>query len=167
MELLEDVVMSEKMVTKKNALIFVVGLLVGVLGLVLLSPETRIEIRLGGSTHASDRGLDSFHERTPGRPPTRSLIGYQGRAPGRMLRRLGTSLDLSDEQTESLEALFQTQREQFGEIRRDMRQQLDTRREAFQTSVAEILTPAQMELFEEQFRGRRNRGHASRHPRRR
>ena len=54
MELLEDVVMSEKMVTKKNALIFVVGLLVGVLGLVLLSPETRIEIRLGGSTHASD-----------------------------------------------------------------------------------------------------------------
>ena len=54
MELLEGVVMSEKIVTKKNALCFFIGLVVGVLGLVLLSPETRIEIRLGGSTHASD-----------------------------------------------------------------------------------------------------------------
>ena len=54
MELLEGLVMSETIVTKKNALIVVIGLLVGVLGLVVLSPETRIEIRLGGSTHASD-----------------------------------------------------------------------------------------------------------------
>ena len=54
MEWLKGLVVSEKIVTKKNALIFVVGLLVGVLGLVLLSPETRIEIRLGRSTHASD-----------------------------------------------------------------------------------------------------------------
>jgi len=46
--------MSEKIVAKKNALIFLLGLLVGVLGFVLLSPEIRIEIRLGGSTHASD-----------------------------------------------------------------------------------------------------------------
>jgi hypothetical protein len=47
-------VVSEKIVTKKIALIFLVGLLVGVLGFVLLSPEIRIEIRLGESTHASD-----------------------------------------------------------------------------------------------------------------
>jgi len=40
--------------TKKNVVIFVVGLLVGMLGFVLLSREMRIEIRLGGSTHASD-----------------------------------------------------------------------------------------------------------------
>ena len=123
------------------------------------------DARLPGSRRPPIRGLDSFHERTPGRPPARSLIEYQGRAPGKMLRRLGTSLGLSDEQTESLKALFQTQREQFGEIGLDMRQQLDTRREAFQTSVAEILTPAQMELFEEKFRGRRSRTRVSRQPR--
>ena len=48
---------SEKTVTKKTALIFLVGLLVGVLGFVLLSPEIRIEIRLGESTHASDSAI--------------------------------------------------------------------------------------------------------------
>ena len=142
-----------------------VSLFVIVVFLMGLGTGVLFDARLPGSGRPPIRGLDSLHERTPRRPPARSLIGYQGRAPGRMLRRLGTSLDLSDEQTESLEALFQTQREQFGEIGRGMRQQLDTRREAFQTSIAEILTPAQMELFEEQFRGRQSRAHARRHPR--
>ncbi len=58
MELLKDLIASEKIVTKKNALIFVIGLLVGVLGLVLLSPETRIEIRLGVSTDVSDSATE-------------------------------------------------------------------------------------------------------------
>ena len=135
--------------------VFLMGLGTGVL----------LDARLPGSRRPLIRGFDSFHERTPGRPPARSLIGYQRRAPGRMLRRLGASLDLSDEQTENLEALFQTQRDQSGEIGRDMRQQLETRREAFRTSVSEILTPAQMERFEKQLRGRRSRAYASRHPR--
>ena len=82
-----------------------------------------------------------------------------------MLRRLETALDLSGEQTERLEALFQMQREQLDEIGRGMRQQSDIRKEAFRTSVSEILTPTQMELFKNRFRGRRGRTRMSRTPR--
>ena len=105
------------------------------------------------------------HEFIGGRPPGRTLISRERRSPGRMLRRLETALDLSGEQTERLEALFQTQREQLDETGRDMRQQSDIRKEAFRTSVSEILTPTQMELFKDRFRGRRGRTRMSRTPR--
>lgn len=143
--------------------VFLIGLGTGVL----------LDARFSGSGRPPLRGLESVRGRPPlrgfesvrGRPPGRPHIWRERRAPSRMLRRLRTTLDLSEEQVERLQALSRTQREQFGEIGRDMRQQLDSRREAFRTSVADILTPAQMELFEERFRGRRGRARVSRNPR--
>ena len=131
--------------------VFLMGLGTGVL----------LDARFSGSGRPPLRGLESVRGRPPGRPH----IWHERRAPNRILRRLGTTLDLSGEQTEGLQALFRTQREQSGEIGRDMRQQLGTRREAFRTSVAEILTPTQMELFEERFRGRRGRTRGNPRPR--
>ena len=132
--------------------VFLMGLGTGVL----------LDARFSGSGRPPLRGLESVRGRPPGRPPGRPHIWHERRAPNRMLRRLGTTLDLSGEQTERLQALFRTQREQSGEIGRDMRQQLDTRREAFRASVAEILTPTQMELFEKKFRGKRGRTRVNR-----
>ena len=131
--------------------VFLMGLGTGVL----------LDARFPGSGRPPLRGFESVRGRPSGRPH----IWRERRAPSRMLRRLRTTLDLSEEQIERLQALFRTQREQFGEIGRDMRQQLDSRREAFRTSVADILTPTQMELFEERFRGRRGRARVSRNPR--
>ena len=102
-----------------------------------------------GRQHMMGKGPEFSRGRQPGR---QHMMG-RGRGTGRMLHRLGTALELSEEQSERLEVLSRTQREQFGEIRRDRREQLKTQREAFRTSVAEILTPTQMELFEN-MRGR-------------
>ena len=135
--------------------VFLMGLGTGVLSNARFSDSGRPQLR----------GFESVRGRPPGRPPGRPHIGYERRGPNRSLRRLGTRLDLSEEQTERLQALFRTQREQSDEIGRDMRQQLDTRREAFRTSVAEILTPTQMELFQERFQGRRGRARVRHHPR--
>ena len=132
-------------------LVFLIGLGAGIL----------LDARLSGPGRPLLRGLDSSRGRLFGRP----RIGYERRSPVRVLRRLETVLDLSVEQSESLRALFRTRREQFGEIARGMRQQLDTRRDEFRASVAEILTPTQMELFEENFRGRRGRTRGSGQPR--
>ena len=132
--------------------VFLMGLGAGIL----------FDARLSVSWRPPLRGLESVGGRLPGRPPGRTLIGYERRSPGRMLRRLDTALGLSGEQTERLEALFQTQREQLDESGRDMRQQSDIRKAAFRTSVVEILTPTQMELFKDRFRGRRGRTRMSR-----
>ena len=139
-------------------LVFLIGLGAGIV----------IDTRLSGPGRPPLRGLDSPRGRPFGRPPLRVLdssrgrlsgrprIGYERRSPVRVLRRLETVLDLNAEQSESLRALFRTRREQFGEI---------ARRDEFRASVAEILTPTQMELFEENVRGRRGRTRGSGQPR--
>ena len=96
---------------------------------------------------------------------------------GRMLERIGSRLDLSDEQSERLSALFDARRERFRTIGREMRREMRARfvaeQETLLAAIAEILTPAQMELFdaeiarlgEERGRGdrrRRNRGSGDR-----
>lgn len=133
-------------------LVFLVGLGVGVL----------LDARLSGPERLPLRGFHFARGRVPGRPPARPLVRHERRSPARLLRSLGPSLDLSDEQAERLKALFQTQREQFGEARRGMRQKLDARRKTFRTALTEILTPEQMELFKERGRGRRGRANADR-----
>ena len=98
---------------------------------------------------------------------------------GRMLERIGSRLDLSDEQSERLSALFDARRERFRtlgrEMRREMRARFVAEQETLRAAIAEILTPAQMERFdaeiarlgEERGRGggdrrRRNRGSGDR-----
>ena len=71
---------------------------------------------------------------------------------GRVLERMASRLDMSDEQSERLAALFDTRRERFRSIGRDMRRDMRARfaaeRETFHAAIAEILTPAQMALFD-------------------
>ena len=71
---------------------------------------------------------------------------------GRVLERMASRLDMSDEQSERLAALFDARRERFRSIGRDMRRDMRARfaaeQETFRAAIAEILTPAQMALFD-------------------
>lgn len=71
---------------------------------------------------------------------------------GRMLERIASRLDLGDEQSERLAALFDARRERFRTIGREMRREMRARfvaeQETLRAAIAEILTPAQMELFD-------------------
>lgn len=71
---------------------------------------------------------------------------------GRVLERMASRLDMSDEQIERLSALFDARRERFRsidrEVRRGMRARFAAEQETFRAAIAEILTPAQMALFD-------------------
>ena len=71
---------------------------------------------------------------------------------GRMLERMAPRLDLGDEQRERLSALFDARRERFraldSQMRREMRARFAAEQEALRAAIGEILTPAQMELFD-------------------
>ena len=71
---------------------------------------------------------------------------------GRVLERMASRLDMSDEQSERLSTLFDARRERFRSIGRDMRRDMRARfaaeQETFHAAIAEILTPAQMALFD-------------------
>ena len=71
---------------------------------------------------------------------------------GRVLERMASRLDMSDEQSERLSALFDARRERFHainrELRRDMRARFAAEQGTFRAAIAEILTPAQMALFD-------------------
>lgn len=71
---------------------------------------------------------------------------------GRMMERMASRLDLSDEQQERLSALFDARRERYRTIGREMRREMRARfaaeQETLRAAIAEILTPEQMELFD-------------------
>lgn len=71
---------------------------------------------------------------------------------GRVLERMASRLDMSAAQRERLSALFDARRERFRtidrEMRRNMRARFAAEQETFRTAIAEILTPAQMDLFD-------------------
>ena len=71
---------------------------------------------------------------------------------GRVLERMDSRLDMRDEQIERLSALFDARRERFRSIDREVRREMRTRfaaeQETFRAAIAEILTPAQMALFD-------------------
>ena len=71
---------------------------------------------------------------------------------GRMLERMASRLDLSDEQRERLAALFDARRERYRalgrEMRREMRARFAAEQETLRAAIAEILTSAQMDRFD-------------------
>ena len=71
---------------------------------------------------------------------------------GRMLERMASRLDLSEEQRERLSALFDARRERYRAIGREMRREMRARfaaeQETLRAAIAGILTPAQMDLFD-------------------
>lgn len=91
---------------------------------------------------------------------------------GRMLERIGSRLDLSDDQRARLSALFGARRERYRalgrEMRREMRARFAAEQETLRAAIAEILTPAQLDLFDAELvrlrdeRGRRGGGRGGR-----
>lgn len=67
---------------------------------------------------------------------------------GRLIERMSSTLDLTDDQTARLEAVLDARRDTFRAISRDMRNRIETERETFRSAIAEVLTPEQMETFE-------------------
>ena len=104
---------------------------------------------------ASGIGAATWLAPRPGFGPGRGAPAVPSMS-GRVLRRTASLLDLSDEQNERLSALFDARSERFHainreirrEIRRDLRARVVAEQETFRAAIAEILTPAQMDVFE-------------------
>lgn len=121
------------------ALVFVCGLALGLAaGLwagtranvwaLMPPPEPSAPRRARGPRFATERILDRLERDAPGFTVT---------------------------QRAQLEALFETRRQAFEEVAREMRQRYAAEQRQLRTRVAEILTPEQMEIFDSARRWRR------------
>ena len=66
---------------------------------------------------------------------------------GRLMERVSERLDLTEQQTESLEQVFEARRERLRAEREAIRSRIETEKETFRTEIADILTPEQLETF--------------------
>ena len=66
---------------------------------------------------------------------------------GRLLARISERLDLTDEQTDRLEQVFEARRERFRGQSEELRRRIGEQEEAFRNEIAGILTPEQLETF--------------------
>ena len=82
-----------------------------------------------------------------------------------LLDRLASSIDLTDDQADRLEALFESQREGFREMSRMTRERFNRGRDEFHAALSEILTVEQMQRFESEFVRMGGRPDAARPPR--
>ena len=114
--------------------VFLVGLGTGI----VVTPWLGDGPRTGSLFGPADPRPPGGPPRPPGGPPPMSE---------RLMDRLASSIDLTDEQTTSLEVLFDTRRERFREISREIRELFDRERDTFRTALSEILTVDQMDQF--------------------
>jgi Spy/CpxP family protein refolding chaperone len=117
--------------------VFLTGLGAGILGTNWVNSGPPIGRRFGpgGPTGPS-------HQRSQGGPP---FINE------RLMDRLASSIDLTNDQADRLEALFESRREGFREMTRMTRERFNRDRDEFHTAVSEILTVEQMQRFESEF----------------
>ena len=86
----------------------------------------------------------------PPPPERRAAGGRQGFATERILNRLEREApDFTEDQRARLEALFETRRQAFARVAREMRERYTTEQGRLRDQVEEILTPEQMEIFDE------------------
>jgi hypothetical protein len=77
----------------------------------------------------------------------------------RIVERLGSDPNFTEEQRERLEALFAERENLFRQFNLEMRERFETEQSSLHADIAAILTPAQMEIFDAARRsGRRWRG---------
>ena len=117
--------------------VFLTGLGAGILGTNWVNSGPPIGRRFGpgGPTGPS-------HQLSQGGPP---FINE------RLMDRLASSIDLTNDQADRLEALFESRREGFREMTRMTRERFNRDRDEFHTAVSEILTVEQMQRFESEF----------------
>ena len=80
------------------------------------------------------------------------------RPAGALLGRMSDELDLTDDQRQQLEAVFETQRESLRGFYREVRERFEAEQGDIRAEVEKILTPDQQERFHELTRRRRMRG---------
>ena len=98
----------------------------------------------------------------PGRPNPRILADFVNE---RLVERLSNSFDLTDDQNDRLEAVLDSQRENFLEFRREIVERFVHARGKFHAELSEILTVEQMQRFESEFVRMGGRPDAARPPR--
>ena len=110
-------------------------------------------------------GLSAWFSPGPAFRGARGGFPPGGRRPGppafvseRVIERLESAPDFSDDQRQRLEALFAERQERFREFNREMRARFETEQASLHEEVASILTPAQMEIFDSARREGRWRG---------
>ena len=81
-------------------------------------------------------------------PPAGGRVGSQAFVSERIVERLGSDPDFSDDQRQRLEALFAERQDRFREFNREMRARFETEQASLHDEIADILTPAQMEIFD-------------------
>jgi Spy/CpxP family protein refolding chaperone len=95
------------------------------------------------------------------RPPG---VGRPGGSPSpaRLIDRLDRELQLTDDQKESIERIFEARREPLERVQREMRERMDEEQRGLQADIRKVLTAEQQPKFDkwlEQSRGRgRGRG---------
>lgn len=89
---------------------------------------------------------------SPGPPPRFGPASLRGGAPGpmggRLLERLAADLELTPEQDLGLKAVFEARRLRLREINKEVRDLFETQQSQMNAEIAAILTPEQMEIFE-------------------
>ena len=91
----------------------------------------------------------------------RDVVG--GPAPDRMserlLERISVDIDLTPEQDQRLRTVFDGRRQRMRDINEEVRDQFETQQMEMNAEISDILTPEQMEIFENEIvRMRRRRG---------
>jgi hypothetical protein len=130
------------------ALVVFIG---GVAGGVALRPW----ILSSGESSAAEFGPRGPRGGRPGGPPT-----------GRLLERIAGEIDLTEDQNARLRAVFETRGQRMREINEQVRGLFETEQDQMNEEIAAILTPVQMEIFNNRIvrmrgaRGRRGRGGA-------
>ena len=102
---------------------------------------------------------------SPGPPRGLGTRGMVGRpAPDRMterlLERISTEIDLTLEQDQGLRAVFDGRQQRLREINEEVRDRFETQQAQMNAEIAAILTPEQMEIFQNEIlsmRGERGR----------
>ena len=86
----------------------------------------------------------------PPPPERRAPGGRTGFATDRILNRLEREApDFSDAQRAQLEAVFEARQQAFARVAREMRERYTTEQERLREQVEDILTPAQMKVFDD------------------
>lgn len=132
------------------ALVFVCGVSLGIATSAWLGPRRGGDGVRGPFGHGPD-GRWGPPEGRPGGPP--AFVSE------RIISRLEADPEFTSEQRERLEALFEEREQRFRAVSREMRTRFEEARISLREDIAEILTPTQMELFDDvSRRGRLRRG---------
>ena len=103
--------------------------------------------------------------RLPGfdRPPVAGPGGRRPPSPQRLIDRLDRELQLTDEQRERIQSIFESRREPLERVQREMRNRMEQEQRELQAEIRKVLTPEQQPKFdkwleEDRARGRGRRG---------